>query len=150
MAGEQPSVLDRLNRDFGDYVTELVAGRTNREIARLTGVNHATVGEMRAGVVPSYRLLERFGNGLGLTPHQWHTLFKKARYVMEGTPAERLLDWLNDYNRRYGKAIELHFRDGVQSLTHEDVDRLIEHHEERARRLGWGAPADLVENHGGT
>lgn len=124
--------------EFGDYVVELAEGRSTRELSRATEISHSTISEMLSGFPPKYRVLEQFADKLGLDDRQRHELFRRARYTMhQGSPAQRLIDWLADYNRRYDRGAEIRLSGGMDALSHEDVDRLIAFHEERAVRLGW-------------
>lgn len=118
------------NKPFGDYFERLYEQYSNREMWRATGVNHSTIGDARAGVVPGYRTLQRIvDKGPPISAEERYELFRKAGYTMEhGTPQEKLLDWLNHYVERHGPCA-FHFHGGAASLTHEEVDRLIEFYE---------------------
>jgi hypothetical protein len=137
--------LASLNRDFGDFVEELCEGRSSRELGRFTGVNHTTISDMRSGTVPGYRLLERFADGMKLSQAHRYQLFKKARYVMDGTPQERLIDWRMDFEKRHGP-LTLHFAGGAASLTHEQVDALIQFYEAEAAEESSGQTERSVTN----
>lgn len=56
---------------------------------------------------------------------------------MERTPEDRLQEWLDAFNRRYGREITLHLPRPQSSLTHADVESLMEFHERRTRENGW-------------
>jgi hypothetical protein len=124
----QPAV----NKEFGACLDRLMtkAGMGNRDLWRASGVNHATIGTARDGFVPKYETLERIAAGIPhLSPRQRYELFNKAGYTMaEGTPQERLLDWLKEFQERHGP-LTLHFSGGAASLTHEQVDALIQFYE---------------------
>jgi hypothetical protein len=130
--------LEQRNTEFAELVEELAGGRSNRTLRELTGVNPTTIGDMRWGIVPVYRTLERFADGLRLEPRTRYTLFSRARYVMnEGTPEERYLSWLRSIQQRYGRTPEIYLTNGGAGLTHEDLDKLIPRWERRIEQEGW-------------
>lgn len=149
---QRDSLLRGINREFADYVEWLCEGWKSRELDRVTGVNYQTITEMRRGKIPTFPILKRFVDGFAAVPGSRATearnryeLFKKAGYTMDGSPTERLLEWQNDFQKRIGRPIELHFANGIDGVTHEEAEALIEFHEDRAKRLGW-LPAAPAEN----
>lgn len=58
-----------------------MAGRSQREVRRLTGISATYVGDMLWGVVPSFRVLERFAQGLELDADTLRELFEAAGYA---------------------------------------------------------------------
>lgn len=140
------SLITPIDRDFGTYVSQLCGEMTNREVYRLTGVTHTTVGDMKFGVVPSFRILERLADGLPISPRQRYELFRRAGYVMnEGTPLERMMEYLQSLQVRYGKTVEIHPAKGLANLTHEDVDAIIASSDARIQREGWAEVSPLDE-----
>jgi len=130
--------LADLNREFGEYLDELCEGKPSRVLWRETGVNHTTIAEARGGMVPGYKTLERLADGLSVTPRQRYELFRRAGYTMnEGTPLERVAEYLQELQRRYGRTVELNPDKGLGNLTHEDVDSLIEASNEIIQQEGW-------------
>lgn len=76
---------DTRNPAFAAYVEALAAGRSSRELSRVTRdsgyyVNATSIGDMRFGIVPGYKLLDRFVKGLELTDHEATELFARAGY----------------------------------------------------------------------
>jgi hypothetical protein len=72
------------NEAFKEAAARLLQGRSMREWARLTGISHTRISDMLFGVVPSYRLLERFAGqvvaaGIGITPADLAPLFLAAK-----------------------------------------------------------------------
>lgn len=134
---ERQGIADSVNRGFGAYVEELAAGRSNRDLWAMTGVSHSRIGDMRAGFVPSYRLLERFADNLKppLTGEQRQRLFEEAGYAPAGLrPSPR-----DHYHQRLGELLDLcaelevepmlaDFYGGEQGQvqTHEDADRVAD------------------------
>jgi len=52
-------------------------------------------------------------------------------------PAQRLFNWVAEYNRRTGRTVELRLAGGAASLTDADVEAIIQFHEHRT------APKDV-------
>lgn len=133
---------DPRNSTFAQYVEELAASRASRELSRLTRengayVNPTTIADMRWGVVPSYKILDRFAEGLRLSGSQKAELFRRAGYASTVTglpPSERPRD---NYWRRFGairdRLLELgghevqptNAHEGTGSYTQEDADQAI-------------------------
>ena len=53
---------------FGALVKQLIAGRSFREMQRLTGVDRAIVANMSEGIVPHPATIARFAEALGANP----------------------------------------------------------------------------------
>jgi transcriptional regulator with XRE-family HTH domain len=79
-----------LNQDFADAVKRLLGRESQRGVARRTGVSHTRISDMAFGVVPSYRLLERFANALELPPRDRQELFRVAGYERTATMSQPL------------------------------------------------------------
>lgn len=73
---------DRRNKAFGRYVTELIAGRTDRLVDRLTGISHSYIGNIRGGIVPSYGKIRQLADGLELS------LGQRAKLISLAFPEE--------------------------------------------------------------
>lgn len=80
------------NEAFKSVVEELTRGMALREVASATGVSHTGFDDMRRwGKVPHYVGLQRFADGLGLSPNQRAELFIAAGYRAEETSEVRRL-----------------------------------------------------------
>jgi transcriptional regulator with XRE-family HTH domain len=75
---------------FGELVRELVNGLPNRKVADLADISHTTVGDMKAGRIPSRDTLLKLAGGLQLNPDQRARLFELAGY--RDVPAHPGLD----------------------------------------------------------
>lgn len=69
--------------DFAALVKRLAGGRSVRAVAKEVGISHTAIYEMLDGWVPSYRLLERFADGMKLDATQRGALFASAGYGRE-------------------------------------------------------------------
>jgi hypothetical protein len=69
-----------INERFAEVVKRIADGRSTRELYRATGVSHSRVSDMAFGIVPGYRLLARFADGLELSPEDRRELFAAAGY----------------------------------------------------------------------
>lgn len=106
------------NQDFAAYVEKLAAGRSNRELARATEeagsrVNATSIGDMRWGTVPTYKLLEKFANGLELDAERRSELFRVAGYatVAAGTPEPNAV-----VRQIMTSADELHYEPDLEAI----------------------------------
>lgn len=69
------------NQRFGEVAERLAAGRSNRTMARLTGISHTRIGDMRWGEVPSLRLVESYASASGGSPDDQRALYEAAGYL---------------------------------------------------------------------
>lgn len=114
-----------VNVEFGRVVKKIIGDRSLRLLARQTGISHTRISDMAFGVVPSYRLLEKFTRSLGVLREDRDELFRAARYAPpEGgsSDALRLSDERGTYRmlpheeEESGRRILL---DGIAALNKE-------------------------------
>jgi hypothetical protein len=129
-----PSMPTPTIPEFAAVVKRLTAGRSLRTLARQTGVSHTRIGQMGGGLVPTFRLLERFANALGLSPAERRELFLTAGYpAPDEDPAsfaspERLSQGIAMLILKYPDQEQLTVRGfgGLGRLTEAQVDQLLQ------------------------
>lgn len=70
----------RRNSAFGKAVERALDGLSQREASRRTGISPTYIGDLKWGLVPSFRVLERLVQGLDLPAARRMELFEAAGY----------------------------------------------------------------------
>lgn len=97
------SEREYINRAFGQVAARICGDRTNRALAEATGVNATSIGEMKYGRVPGFKLLKRFADGLNLTDAERRELLRAAGYLEpEYDAGHYLIDLLRRLADAYG------------------------------------------------
>lgn len=80
-----PPMPTNRKRALANLVNRLVGERTNPELETMTGVNRTTVGQIKLGIVPTYRIFQRFVDGMEkhglITLQQRAALFDAAGFA---------------------------------------------------------------------
>lgn len=121
--------------NFANAVRAGIARReiTYREVARQTDLSPAYVADCVQGRVPRREVVLRLADALRVERNQLlEAAGMEPEAEREASPQERLLDWTQDYERRWGEPMRVKFQGGAGSLSHEDVDRIIALHEREA------------------
>lgn len=141
------------NEEFRKVAERVKRGRSLRELSRLTGISHTRISDMLFGVVPSFRLLERFVQEVGLSADEKDALFAAAGYPSPDPVNDDLsghdVYWLESgraYEQLRAEGISFNVRQPAmdsewwESLTPEDaraeVQRQVEEARERPREGG--------------
>lgn len=91
------------NKEFAAIVERLAAGRSNRALADITGVNATSIGDMRWGRVVSYKLLQRFADGVEAPVEDRRALFAAAGYRDEDwDPDKAFMDGIREIAAEIG------------------------------------------------
>lgn len=131
------SAGSQVNEAFKGWAERVIAGRSLRSLARDTGISHTRISDMLFGVVPSYQLLQKFCEALGLSDEDRAEGFRAANY---GLPADLADDpkWLvrqllTSTGKRVGDLTEEEIKEisvrgwpGAEELTDGQVDTLDE------------------------
>lgn len=134
------------NTAFAKVMEKVLAGLSQREVRRRTGISATYVGDMLWGIVPSYQILLRMAEGLEWTTDQAREVFTAAGYAPplsdEGSEpsAAPVLDALElrirELSERYGAPdLTLRLHNGDDALTPEAVDRWAERMEDFLKDL---------------
>jgi hypothetical protein len=126
------------NTEFAAVVEELAQGRSNRELARLTGISATYIGDMKWGDVPSYQIVRQYADTMGATRQQRARLFRSAQYLDQQSMeelnggesnADRFLRGLRQLAQEFHKdSIPVSFSGGLadlEELTPQDVDDIL-------------------------
>lgn len=134
------NVQPQTNAEFAEAAKRIRGARSLREMGRTTGISHTRISDMEFGVIPSYRLLERYLDAVQASVEQRREMFRLAGYDQsendrvqepaaeydDAVPAERLVLGILRLNRQFSRPVPVDLQhQGEAILTGEGVDELL-------------------------
>lgn len=134
--------MERVSKQFGDAVSRVLLERkaSLRGQRRLTGIDHATMSDMKAGVIPRMDKVIDFARGLGLDVNEWLAL---ANYEPIWDADREFNEQLREIIEEFGGEVLLEADDlQLRGKTPEQVRAMANAVKERNRALGRGKSAE--------